>query len=76
MKHVEITWLDSHAWSGGWMTLQEALGKIKEVKPINSTGYVIDEDQDYIAIVQNVSEENVSMLYKIPKASIVQIMEK
>lgn len=70
MKHLEITWLDSHAWSGGWMTLKEALEKAKIIEPIKSTGYLIAEDEDYLTIVQNAANDNVSMLYKIPKGSI------
>jgi len=73
MTHVKITWRDSHAWSSGWMTVEEALKKTKNVEPITSTGYVLDEDGEYITIAQNVSKDNVSMLYKIPKKAIIEM---
>lgn len=57
------------------MTSKEALEKIKAAEPIKSTGYVVDEDENYISIAQNVTDGNVSMLYKIPKGSIKEIKE-
>lgn len=74
MKKVEITWLDSHAWSGGWMTVEDAMKKIADAKPIISTGFVLHEDDTYISIVQNQDKNGyVSMLYRIPKSSIITI---
>lgn len=75
MKKVEIKWLDSHAWSGGWMTLEEALKKVQSAHPIQSTGYIIHEDNSYVTIVQNHDGAHVSMLYKIPRASITELKD-
>lgn len=73
MKHIEIKWLDSHSWSSGWMKLSEALDKIKDIKPIHSSGYVFKEDDDYVYIAQNQNGDNISHLFAIPKKSIIEM---
>lgn len=75
LKHIQITWLDSHAWSSGWMRLSDALGKVENIKPIHSIGYVIKEEDEYVYIAQNQNEENVSNIYAIPKKSIIHQKE-
>lgn len=73
MKKATIIWLDSNAWSGGWMSMESAYAKINGIQPVKSIGYILKEDNDYIFIVQNQNGKMVSHLYAIPKKSIIEI---
>jgi hypothetical protein len=80
---VEITWLDSHGWSG-WRTPEDVEDWIKEGLPkITTLGCLLAEDKDQIIVAQSVtsnflplarstSHTSVDNLMRIPKCCILK----
>lgn len=72
---VEIDWIDSYSTSNQWI-LEEDIKSLK-VKPdnITSIGFILDNNIDYITIVQNwkLTSTQYSGLTTIPKGCIKNI---
>lgn len=67
-----VTWLDIVSHDGAWMDISEA----KEYKPapIQTVGWIIKEEEEYIVIVSSKDgEELVGSVNAIPRSAIISI---
>lgn len=69
MKVVYIQWLDSVREDDGW---HEYKPLAKEKLYCDSVGYILHEDDDFIEIAQNVTDNAVLFTIAIPKKAIIK----
>jgi hypothetical protein len=69
MKVVHIQWLDSVREDDGWHKYESAT---KERLLCDSVGYVLHEDDDFIEIAQNITDNAVLFTIAIPKQAIIK----
>ncbi len=71
MPIVEIDWIDSSGYSG-WQSVDAA--KENTVSSSRSCGYLFQETEQYVSIVQNTSSTgHVDMLMAIPRSAVKSI---
>lgn len=75
---VEIHWWDADTLLDEWTNKDDVDYEIKEeeYKTHKSIGYFLKETDDYIAIIQNISDDLVANAIRIPKISIKDIIIK
>jgi hypothetical protein len=68
MKIVEVIWNDSKGVTSGW----EPKDELEQLKPvhINSVGYLLEDREDYVTILQSDSADEVVGRMTIPKGCI------
>lgn len=65
---VSIQWLDSKGVTSSW----EHIDELEPLEPVicTSVGFIIDETDSYVTLVQSVSEEQILARLTIPKCAI------
>lgn len=71
MELVIVDWVDSRV-DGGWSTNEEYTSRAEPLE-IVSAGFLLQETDAYITLVQNVSEHLVAETVSIPKGCVVEI---
>ena len=71
MKLVLIEWVDSMAGHNGWECLNE-LESLLPARP-TSVGFILEEIEDYITLVQTVDDTQILGRITIPKHCILDI---
>jgi hypothetical protein len=70
MKIVEIQWVDSTAEVDVW---EQKDDYSRELEPIKTIGYLIEQDKDKVIICQSVSDSQYGQTFRIPKGCIKKI---
>jgi hypothetical protein len=70
---VEIRWQDAETYGdNGWTPMEEAKTNAEKAPPVmNSVGYLMYEDHNYIAITDSIGPEETGHITKIPKGMIL-----
>ena len=71
----EITWRDAETYGdSGWISAEDMCTQIRKTPPVMSTlGYVLFENDIYIAVADTVGPEECSAITKIPKSMILSM---
>ena len=71
----EITWRDAETYGDSeWISVEEMCEQLRKAPPIMSTlGYVLFENDIYIAVADTVGPEECSAITKIPKSMILSM---
>ena len=76
MELIKVKWIDS-ACSNSWWTMADDAEEKDKISPIviNSVGYIIKENDDYVCLAQNygVEPEQFCNVITIPKGCIKEI---
>ena len=67
MQILEVEWEDASSVSG-WRDASELIDDKKYI--VKTVGYAVQDDDDYVILVQNFDTNNVSNSMKIPRAYI------
>lgn len=69
-----IQWRDAHVPDIGWHSRDQLQDEFDQEFIINSVGFVFDENDKYIALVQNADQDNekLSNMISIPRDCIIK----
>lgn len=71
----EITWRDAETYGDSeWISVEEMCEQLRKAPPVMSTlGYVLFENDLYIAVADTIGPEECSAITKIPKSMILSM---
>tara|TARA_R100000458_G_C8100070_1_gene127124 strand:- start:36 stop:320 length:285 start_codon:yes stop_codon:yes gene_type:complete len=72
LEIYHIWWVDAETFGdSGWIDLTEAMESAKVAPPIMQTvGFVLVDDEDYIALTDSMGDDECGHITKIPRAMI------
>ncbi len=71
-KIVRIKWIDSSTYSE-WYNFEEIESLFKEDNSVESIGYLVFENKEWVIIAQNIDDGSCSAITKILKKSIIDM---
>ena len=79
MRRVEIEWVDSQRCSAGWdgpeAYRSDFADMLKPDRHVRSCGYLLDENEQWVALVQSCGHDQVADAIFIPKRAIVRTID-
>jgi len=75
LRRVEILWVDSRTIFDRWTVIETIEDVPSHQLLIHSVGYVYQEDEDMVVLVQNKSEDQILGGIGIPRRSIITTTE-
>tara|TARA_R100000234_G_scaffold74003_1_gene45744 strand:- start:250 stop:540 length:291 start_codon:yes stop_codon:yes gene_type:complete len=71
----EITWRDAETYGdSGWINAEDMCAQLRKAPPVmNTLGYVLFENDIYIAVADTIGPEECSAITKIPKSMILSM---
>ncbi len=73
----EITWRDAETYGdSSWVSAEEVCAQIRKAPPLMKTiGYVLYEDEIYVAMCDTIGPEETSAITKIPRMMIIEMKQ-
>lgn len=72
LEIVQIKWLDAQTFEG-WKTDEEITDSLQDSMEVTTIGYMIANNDNYIAVVQSISLETKDSVLQIPKQCVISI---